>query len=112
MTKKHSGASITHDLAGLGLSSRLVAVNRTVGAGWLIFPIGTFLQSQLSVVQEFLTRCAQNVVRIVMVSGAINTDHFGHGSLFTGKSFFFGAHCFLCRPGWSLQLRAVSIRSS
>ncbi len=79
MAKQHPGTGVSHDLSGLSPSSRLIAVNRTVGASWLVFSIGTFLQPHLSIVSKFPTRCAQDVPGTVMVSGAIDADHFGHG---------------------------------
>ncbi len=79
MAKQHLGTGISHDLPGLSLSSRLIAVNRAVGACWLVFSIGTFLQPQLSIILKFPTRCAQDVPGTVMVSGAIDADHLAHG---------------------------------
>ena len=79
MAKQHPGAGVSHDLPGLGPLRRLVAVNGTVGASWLVFAIGTFLQPYLGVVQKLPTLCAQNIAGTVMVSGAIDADHLAHG---------------------------------
>ncbi len=79
MAKQHLGAGVSHDVPGLIPSSRLIAVNRAVGASWLVFSIGTFLQPYLSIILKFLTRCAQDVPGTVMVSGAIDADHLAHG---------------------------------
>ena len=50
MAKQHPGSGVLHDLRDLRLSSRLIAVNRTVGASRLIFTIGAFLQPHFSIV--------------------------------------------------------------
>ena len=89
MAKQHPWTGISHDLPGLSLSGRLIAVNKTVGAGWLVFSIRTFPQPQLSVFQKFQTLCARDVSGTVMVSGTIDTDHFAHGQPFAGKAFSF-----------------------
>lgn len=39
-----------------------------------------------------------------MMSGAVHTDHFGHGEPFTGKAFLFRVHSFL----YQLVLDAVT----
>ena len=79
MAKQHLRTGVSHDLPGLSPSSRLIAVNRTVGASWLVFSIETFLQPHLSIVLKFPTRCTQDVPGTVMVSGAIDADHLAHG---------------------------------
>jgi len=89
MAKQHPWTSISHDLPGLSLLGWLIAMNRTVGASWLVFSIRTFPQPQLGVIQEFQTRGARDVSGTVMVSGAIDTDHLAHGQPFTGKAFSF-----------------------
>ncbi len=92
MAKQHLGTGVSHDVPGLSLSNRLIAVNRTVGASWLVFSIGTFLQPQLSIILKFPARYAQDIPGTVMVSGAIHADHLAHGYPFTGKAFLFRVH--------------------
>ena len=79
MAKQHLGTGVSHDLSDLSPSSRLITVNRAVGASWLVFSIGTFLQPQLSIILKFPARCTQDVPGTAMVSGAIDADHLAHG---------------------------------
>ena len=79
MAKQHPGAGVSHDLFGLGSSSWLVALNRAVGTRWLVVSIGAFFKPYLNIVQEVPTRFAQGAIRIVMVIGAIDTNHPGDG---------------------------------
>ena len=58
MTEQHSGSSKSHDLGGLCPLGRLVTVNRAVGAGRLVFPVRTLLQSHFSIVLKLLARGA------------------------------------------------------
>ncbi len=79
MAKQHPWSGVAHNLPGLSPSGRLIAVNRAVGASWLVFSIWTFLQPHLSIILKYPTRCAQDVPGTVMVSGAIDADHLAHG---------------------------------
>ena len=88
MTKQHPGTGVSHNFPGLGFSSRLVAVNGTVGAGRFLVPIRTFSKAQLRIIQKFTARLTQTVPIIVMVGGAINANHLAHGQAFTGQAFF------------------------
>ena len=51
-------------------------------------PIRAFSKAPLGVMQKFMTLFAQVVPATVMVGGAINANHFGHGQAFTGQAFF------------------------
>lgn len=99
MAKQHPRAGISHDRPGLSLASRLVAVNRAVGAGRLVFPVRTLFEPQLGIVEELLARVAQHIARDIVMSGAIHADHLAHGQALAGEAFLFCVHKSLDRPG-------------
>jgi hypothetical protein len=72
MAKQHPRTGVPHDVPGLDFSGRLVAVNGTIGASWLVITIGTFFQPYLSIVEKLLTLCAQHDAQAVMVRRAID----------------------------------------
>jgi len=79
MAQQHPRAGVSHDFFGLGPLRRLVTVNGAVGAGRLVLAVRTFQQPHFGIVQKLPALGAQDVPGAVMVSGAIDSDHFGHG---------------------------------
>lgn len=79
VAKQHAWAGISHDLFGLSLASRFVAVNGAVRACRLIFPVRTFLEPHFNIVHKVLTRCTQNAIGSVMVIRAVDADHLCDG---------------------------------
>lgn len=61
MAEQHPWTGKAHDFPCLRFLSWFVAVNRTVGAGWFVVAVGTFLQPYIGVVEKFLTRCTGRI---------------------------------------------------
>ena len=92
VTQKHTRASIPHDLFYLLFARRLVAVNRAVGAGWLVIAIRTFLKTTAGVVEKLSTACAKIIGRRIVVVGTVDADHLHHRYLLSGKVFLLRSH--------------------
>lgn len=67
-------------------------MHRTVDAGWLVFSIGAFLKPYLCIVQEFPTRRTQRVSSALVMGGAIDSSHPGHGQPLTSEAFLVCVH--------------------
>ncbi len=75
VAQQHAWTGIPHDLFGLRLTSRLVAVNGAIGTRRLVFPIRTLLEPYFNIVRKVLALCAQNATGRVVVIRAIDTNH-------------------------------------
>ena len=73
MTPGHAGAGIAHDHANLVTQLRLIAVDRTVAAGRLVFLERTILKPQPGVFHQFPALMAEPL-GVVMVP-AVESDH-------------------------------------
>jgi hypothetical protein len=76
----HAGSCISHDLADLFPHLRLIAMDRTVAAGCLVFLKRTVLQPEACVFNKFPAFVADFPLGMMMVP-AVDADHVLYGLL-------------------------------
>jgi hypothetical protein len=108
VAQQHPWTSVTHDFTSLGSSRWFVAMNRAVGAGWLVVAIRAFLKTTAGVVEKLSTACAKIIGRRIVMVGAVNADHLHHRHLLSGKVFFLRLHA---DPDSGVQVQSNKRRS-
>ena len=108
VAQQHPWTSVTHDFTSLGSSRWFVAMNRAVGAGWLVVAIRAFLKTTVGVVEKLSTACANIIGRRIVMVGAVNADHLHHRHLLSGKVFLLRLHA---DPDSGVQVQSNKRRS-
>lgn len=89
MVNEHARSRVAHDFLYAGALRRLVAVHGTVGTGRLVIAVGAFVEAHIGVFQELPAVRAQLVPWTIVVRGAVDADHPGHGQPLSGEMFLF-----------------------
>lgn len=79
MVNEHARSRVAHDLFYAGALRWLVAMHGTVGTGRLVIAVGAFVEAHIGVFQELPALRAQLVPWTIVVRGAVDADHPGHG---------------------------------
>lgn len=110
--QEHSWTGESHDLLNAFSHLGLVAVDRALGAGALLWPEGAAVEAAGGVVEQFGALWAQGAARS-MVFLTVEPQHGRHGSLLACNSWRVGGHgvgtCLSRRSGFSRASPSVSL---
>ncbi len=110
MARHHAWAGVTHDYLGELPRGLLVAVDRAIRAGRLVFTVGTLFQPAGSVVQELGAAGAGSRAIGCMMGTAIQAHHVPHGLVLATQPAFQGLAARRCPVRvWICHLPGLSV---